>query len=89
MVVFEDIQDVEEWLEPLSYEAYWEAIAFWNIYAGADRAHFDGLLASGVTTANTMLTCLKAEVRLTLTDRFGLKDRCFEPADAKFLRRVH
>ena len=26
MVIFEDIQDVEEWLEPLDYVAFWDAV---------------------------------------------------------------
>lgn len=89
MVVFEDIQDIRDWLEPLNYGAFWDAVAFWNIYTGADRAHFDGLLASGVTDTDTVLNCLKAEVRLTLTERFGLEERCFEPPDAQYLHRVH
>lgn len=89
MIVFEDIQDIRDWLDPLDYTAFWEAIASWNIYTLADRTHFDGLLANGVTDVDTMLTCLKAEVHLNLTDRFGLEERCFEPPDAKYLHRVH
>ena len=89
MIVFEDIQDIRDWLDPLGYDAFWEAIACWNIYTGADRAHFDQVLARGVTDADTMLTCLKTEVRLTLTDRFSLGERSFEPPDAKYLHRVH
>lgn len=89
MVVFEDIQDVEEWLAPLGYEAFWQAIDPWGIYEGADRAHFDAVLQNSVTDTETMLICLKAEVRIELTARFDLKDRRYEPPDAKYLHRVH
>lgn len=89
MVVFEDIQDVEEWLAPLGFDAFWEAVDPWNIYAGADRPHFDEILAKGVTDLDTMLTCLKAEVRMELTARFGLKERYIVSTDAQYLRRVH
>ena len=89
MIVFEDIQDIRDWLEPLDFEALWEAVEPWAIFEGADRAHFDQILASGVTDTETMLTCLKAEVRLALTDRLGLEERHYEPTDAKYLRHVH
>ncbi len=85
MVVFEDIQDVEEWLAPLGYEAFWKAIEPWGIYAWADRAHFDRVLAEGVTDAEAMMVCLKAEVRMEMTERFDLKDRDFEPTDSQYL----
>lgn len=89
MVVFEDISDVNEWLAPLGFDAFWEAIALWNLYTCADRAHFKQVLADGVTTEETMLTCLKAEVRLILTERFSLTERYIAPTDAAFLHRIH
>lgn len=89
MIAFEDIDDVQEWLEPLDYRAFWDAVAPWNLFDAADREHFDKVLADGVTDLETMLICLKAEVRMALTERFGLKDRIYTPPDAKYLTSVH
>lgn len=89
MIAFEDIDDVQEWLEPFGYDAFWEAVAPWNVFDAMDRAHFDKVLAHGVTDLETMLICLKAEVRIALTDRLGLKDRVYMPTDAKYLKAIH
>ncbi|MGC3939941.1 hypothetical protein ACOTTU_19215 [Roseobacter sp. EG26] len=89
MIAFEDIQDVEDWLGPLGYDAFWDAVAPWGIYAGADRAHFDEVLVKGVTDVDTMLTCLKAEVRMEMTTRFDLKERYYAPTTVQYLRHVH
>ncbi|MEM7530453.1 MAG: hypothetical protein AAF416_22940 [Pseudomonadota bacterium] len=89
MIAFEDIDDVEAWLAPLDYDAFWDAIAPWAVFDREDRAHFDGVIARGVTSEETVLTCLKAAVRLELTARFGLKDRVYEPVERQYLRRTH
>ena len=47
MVVFQDIQDVEEWLAPLDWIAFWEAIAPYRLGMD-DREHCDGLIAGGM-----------------------------------------
>lgn len=89
MIAFEDIDDVQEWLEPLGYAEFWEAVAPWGLFDPSDRAHFDRVLAEGVTDLETMLICLKVEARMALTERFGLKDRVYTPPDAKYLTAVH
>lgn len=89
MVIFEDIEDVQDWLEPLDFVAFWEAVAPYSIFALDDRAHFDGVIARGVTSQETVLTCLKAEARMALTERFGLTHRIYDPADRPYLTRVH
>ncbi|MDA5556057.1 hypothetical protein [Shimia sp. MMG029] len=89
MVVFEDIQDIRDWLDPLDFDAFWSAIEPWAIFEGGDRAHFDQVLSRGITDVDTVLICLKAEARVALTERFGLKERCYVPTDAQYLRKVH
>jgi len=87
MVVFQDIQDVEEWLAPLDYTAFWEAISPYRLGLD-DREHCDGLIAGGITT-DRLLACLKIMAVMELRIAFSLKDRIREPPVAKYLRSVH
>lgn len=89
MVVFEDIEDVQDWLEPLDYISFWKAVEPHNIFALEDRAYFDDVIASSVTDTETLLICLKAEARQALTESFGLTHRTYTPADAQCLATVH
>ena len=88
MVVFEDIQDVEEWLEPLDYIAFWDAIAPYYLTL-QDRDHCDGLIASGKVGADLILSGLKGLAMMELRVAFGLKDRIYTPAVARYLTTVH
>jgi len=89
MVVFEDIQDVDEWLAPYDYAAFWEAVAPWNIFSRADRDHVEGLITRGEVPEQMILEGMKVMASLVLRQRFGLKDRTHEPPDAQYLRRTH
>ena len=89
VVVFEDIQDVEEWLAPFEYEGFWRAVEPWDIGTGADRAHFDQVLAKGRVPQEKVLRALKTMARVELQIRFGLADRIYEPTDAQYLRSTH
>lgn len=89
MIVFEDIEDLDAWLAPLDAEGFWDAVAPWGVFQPEDRAHFDIVLAEGVTDAETMLICLKAEVRRALSDRFGLTHRVYDPPHAAYLQSTH
>jgi len=89
MDFFEDIQDVEEWLAPLDYDAFWEAIEPLKVLDAEDRAHADQNRAKAEIGTDLVLSCLKTMVRRDLTDRFGLTDRVHEPVQAKYLRSVH
>ncbi|MGJ8527450.1 hypothetical protein [Maritalea sp.] len=64
MIIFKDIQELEEHLEPLSYEEFWLQID----PNGLDvdyRAHCDQEIANGVDK-DTVLTCIKAAKRLEI-----------------------
>lgn len=83
MVIFEDIQDVEEWLEPLDYIAFWDAIAPYHLTLQG-RDHCDGLIASGKVGAGLILSGLKGFAVMELRVAFDLKDRIYTPSIARF-----
>ena len=88
MVVFQDIEEVEEWLEPLDYLAFWEAVAPYQLVL-QDRDHCDGLIAGGIVDANLVLDVLKILAAVELQTAFNLTCRVHEPVAAQYLRRVH
>ena len=89
MVVFEDIEDVQDWLDPLGYAAFWSAVGPWAIFSDEDRDHCDSTVARGIAPEETVLACMKAIAQITLIERFGLGPRFYEPVDAQYLARVH
>ena len=78
MVVFEDIQDLQDWLTPLDYIGFWEAVAPYHL-ALQDRDHCDGLIASGAVPQDVILAGLKALAQIELAQAFSLKDRVYAP----------
>lgn len=88
MMVFEDIDDVREWLKPLDYVAFWDAVADWRIFMPGDRDHCDALITKGVVDQELILTCLKTMARITLMQRLNLKPRIYDPPEAQSLRSV-
>ena len=89
MMIFQDIQDVEEWMAAQSYASIWQAAKPWSLFDEEHRQHCDELIASGNVQADTILEGLRIMVRLAMTERFGLKDRVYEPSDAQYLHSVH
>lgn len=89
MTIFEDIQDVNDWLDPLDYALFWEATEPWGIFGDEDRAHCDRTIANGIAPEETVLYCLKAMARVALTERFDLGSRFYEPVDAQYVRMTH
>lgn len=89
MVVFEDIQDVVEWLDDLGYVELWEAVQPYRILGLADRDHCDGLISRGTVQQDLILSCLKGLVRMELTQRMGLRDRIHDPLAAESLHSTH
>lgn len=78
MVVFQDIQDVKEWLEPLDYIEFWEAVEPYDLTL-QDRDHCDDLIASGKVEATLILEVLKGLAEMELSKAFGLKWRTYHP----------
>ena len=88
MVMFQDIQDVENWLAPLNYIAFWEAVAPHNLTL-QDRDHCDGLIAGGELAQEVVLDVLKFCAMRELTERHQLRHRIYEPVDYQYLGSVH
>ena len=78
MVIFEDIQDVKEWLAPLDYLGFWQAVAPYNL-ALQDRDHCDDLIASGDVEPSLVLDVLKGLAEMELAEAFDLKWRVYHP----------
>lgn len=88
MVIFRDIQDVEEWLGPLGYVAFWEAVAPYRL-ALQDRDACDDQIARGIIDQGLVLSVLKRMAVPELSAKLGLKDRVIEPLAAETLTSVH
>lgn len=76
MFVFQDIEDIEAWLVPLGYIAFWQAIASYCVFSMEECDHCDGLIMSGKVPSETILTGLKHMAWDALKSRFGLRYRC-------------
>lgn len=89
MMVFEDLTDVDEWLDPMNYIAFWEAVAPYRIFSIADRDHCDGLITSGKVPQSTILKGIKAMAYSGLRNRFGLQHRRYETHISQGIKSVH
>ena len=79
MFDFESYEDVEEWLEPLGYDAFWNAIIPTGLYSEADRAHCDHTLAQGIADMETVVKVTKRMALHHLVEQFDLPFRCELP----------
>lgn len=71
------MKEVEEWLNPLTYEEYWVEIDP-NGLQSDSRDHYDSEIAKGIPKA-TILKVLKAEKRLEIIAEQDLKCRDVNP----------
>jgi hypothetical protein len=78
MQSFEDREDVEEWLQPLGWDAFWRAVAPFGIEL-PERADCDADIAAGSVDEASALAVLKGMVRLELVQRYGLRPRDVMP----------
>lgn len=62
MQQFEDMKDVEEWLEPLDYEEFWREVEPFVLDI-PERRSCDADIGAGVVTQGVVLTVLKAMAR--------------------------
>ncbi|MEM7427865.1 MAG: hypothetical protein AAF441_17360 [Pseudomonadota bacterium] len=89
MLIFEDTDDVVEWLAPLDYLGFWEAVEPYAIFPDGDRDHCDTCIAKRGVPQEQVLKCLKAMARVQLTERLGLQHRIYEPVNRQYLRSTH
>jgi hypothetical protein len=88
MVIFEDIQDVKEWLEPLDWVDFWDAVAPYNLVL-QEREFCEDQIRSGDVEQALVLDCLKSIARIELTEKLNLKNRIPEPVVAQYIQSVH
>lgn len=77
MRIFDHVQDVEEWLEPMSWDEYFVKLSPYGVDAGM-RADCEASIANG-TSPDTVLSLMKGLTRIELTKELGLKRRPITP----------
>jgi hypothetical protein len=88
MVIFQDIQDLEDWLRPMDYVQFWEAVAPYG-FSMQERDHCDGQIARGEVEPDLILSGLKFMAVVELSHSLSLKDRIYDPVTAQYLNSVH
>lgn len=88
MVIFEDIQELSDWLEPMDYVAFWDAVEPYHLTL-QDRDHCDDQISSGEVPMELVLSCLKTMARIELTTKLGLTHRSPIPVESQYVRSVH
>lgn len=68
---FADINEVEEWLEPLDYEVFWLAVAPYDLVL-QPKDHCDRQIAADEVDEELVLDVLKYFARIELTNRHNL-----------------
>ena len=76
--MFNDREDVEEWLKPLDYEGFWREIEIFGLDL-QPRESCDAQIASGEIDEATVLYVLKGMARLELIERYALPVRDVMP----------
>jgi len=89
MMIFEDLTDVDEFLEPLGYVELWDAMAPYGVFSIADRDHCDELIVGGKVKQATILKGLKHMAYAGLETRFALTHRRHETHITQGCRSVH
>lgn len=74
---FEHVQDVEEWLEPMSWDEFFAKLSSYGVDAGM-RADCEASVADGASI-DTVLSVMKSLTRIDLTKELGLKRRPITP----------
>ncbi|MEO0486237.1 MAG: hypothetical protein AAF092_10030 [Pseudomonadota bacterium] len=89
MVIFQDIQEVEEWLKPISYAQLWDALEPYAVFTLADRDHCDGLIERGEVRQDTILEVLKGMARNAIRSNFNLDFRRYETLARQSTKSLH
>lgn len=87
-MIFQDIQDLEDWLRPLDYVQFWHAVEPYR-FSMQERDHCDELIAGGKVDPALILSGLKFMAVLELSASLNLKNRIREPVTAQYLTNIH
>ncbi len=74
---FEHVQDVEEWLEPMSWDEFFVKLSPYGVDAEI-RADCETSIANG-GSQDTVLSVIKSLMRIEMTKELGLKRRPITP----------
>ena len=77
---FETYEDVEDWLAPMGFDAFWAAMLKIGLYGPGDRDHCRAALAKGHADMETVMGVTKRMALMHLVDQFNLPFRCELPA---------
>ena len=72
------IDDIEDWLELLDYDAFWEEVAAYGLDLPT-RSHCDAQIAAGLVPKTMVLRVLKVMVRVELGSVLELQRRAELP----------
>lgn len=78
MSLFKDIDDVDEWLEPMTYDQFWDEVGPYNLDIPL-KSGCDAQIASGEVDEETITIGLKSFARIELIDIFNLQPRIDGP----------
>ena len=87
-MIFQDIQDLEDWLRPLDYVQFWDAVEPYG-FSMQERDHCNELIAGGEVDPALIPGGLKFMAVLKLSASLNLKDRIREPISAQYLTNIH
>lgn len=77
--MFNSCDDIERWLEPMTYEQFWEEVGPYNLTL-QPRDHCEDQIARGLATEEVVLDVLKTMARIELQDILQLEwEGAFEP----------
>lgn len=74
---FEHVQDVEEWLEPMSWDEFFVKLSPYGVDAEI-RADCEISITNG-GSQDTVLSVMKSLIRIELTEKFDLERRPITP----------
>lgn len=87
MLIFEDEDELEEWLAGLDYDAFWKAIEAMPYVNIEERSAFDAQIARGVASEAEALDGLKAFAQIVIAEAQDLLPRFIEPTGPSM--RIH
>lgn len=86
-MVFQDEDELEEWLGELDYEAFWKVIVLFPELDLEERRAFDALIEQGNGTQEEILESLKIIAQIMIAEAQDLLPRFTEPTGPSM--RIH
>jgi len=85
--MFEDEDELEEWLEGLDWDAFWKAVVSFPELDLDGRRNFEALIEQGHGTQNEILESLKIIAQITIAQAQDLLPRFIDPPGPSM--RIH